>query len=195
MTPIERSRSHEAVTQEPLIEIQGPHRPGSIAGQSYARRACLAPRRARHPDHCLVAILDLYSRKVLSFRVSNAMSTEFCVEAPQEALTRYGTPEIVNTDQGTQFTASAFIEVLKRHGIAISMDGRGSWKDNVFIERFWRTLKYEAVYLKAYETVSEARASIANYVAFYSARRPHSTLGGKTPDTAYFAGQLVQAAA
>ena len=143
----------------------------------------------------LVAILDLSSRKVLSFRVSNAMTTDFCVEALEEAMARYGRPEIVNTDQGSQFTASAFIEVLQRHGIAISMDGRGSWRDNVFVERFWRTLKDEEVYLRAYETVSEARASIAKYVAFYNTRRPHSTLNGKTPDAAYFASQSVVQAA
>jgi putative transposase len=108
----------------------------------------------------LVAILDLYSRKVLSFRVSNATSTDFCVKALQEALARYGTPEIFNTDQGAQFTASAFVEVLKAQGIAISMDGRGCWRDNVFAERLWKTVKYEEAYLRAYDTVSQARVSI-----------------------------------
>ena len=106
----------------------------------------------------LVAILDLYSRKVLAFRVSNAMSTDFCVEALQEALTRYGAPEIFNTDQGSQFTAEDFTEVLLAKGVRVSMDGKGRWIDNVFVERLWRSVKYEDIYLHAYETVREVKA-------------------------------------
>lgn len=133
----------------------------------------------------LVAILDLYSRKVLSVRVSNAMSTEFCVEALEEALTRYGTPEIFNSDQGSQFTSPRFTEVLIAAGARISMDGRGRWMDNVFIERLWRSLKYECVYLHAFETGSELRAGLTWWIGYYNSRRPHSGLNGRTPDEAY----------
>lgn len=114
--------------------------------------------------------------------------------ALEEAISRYGVPEIVNTDQGSQFTGSEFIGKLKHHEIAISMDGKGCWRDNVFIERFWKTLKYEE-YLRAYDTVSEARASIARYVELYNARRPHSSLEDRTPDEAYFGLQPMKAAA
>jgi putative transposase len=143
----------------------------------------------------LVAILDLYSRKVLSFRVSNAMSTEFCVEALQEALTRYGAPEIFNTDQGAQFTAEDFTQVLQAKGVRVSMDGRGRWVDNVFVERLWRSVKYEEIYLHGYETVREVRDALANYFSFYNARRPHQSLEYRTPDEVYFgAGEMKQAA-
>ena len=135
----------------------------------------------------LVAILDLYSRKVLSFRVSNAMSTEFCVEALEEALARYGAPEIFNTDQGAQFTAEAFTAVLLARGVRVSMDGKGRWIDNVFVERLWRSVKYEDIYLHAYETVRELKAALACYFAFYNARRPHQSLEYRTPDEVYFA--------
>ena len=134
----------------------------------------------------LVAIVDWFSRKVLAWRVSISMEADFCVEALEEALARYGKPEIFNTDQGSQFTSLAFTSVLLREKIAISMDGRGAWRDNVVVERLWRSVKYEEVYLRAYATVSEARASIARYLGFYNARRPHSSLGAKTPDQAYF---------
>jgi putative transposase len=110
----------------------------------------------------------------------------FCIEAVEEALDRYGAPDIFNTDQGSQFTSMAFTSLLRANGIAISMDGRGSWRDNVFIERLWRSVKYEEVYLRAYDTVSDARASIGRYLAFYNGRRPHSSLDRKTPDEAYF---------
>jgi len=143
----------------------------------------------------LVAAMDWASRKILSFRLSNTLTADFCVEALEEAIGRYGVPRIVNTDQGSQFTCAEFISVLKRHQIQISMDGKGCWRDNVFIERFWKTLKYQEVYLRAYETVSEARASIGRYLAFYNGRRPHRAHKGRTPDAAYFAAQAMKAAA
>lgn len=135
----------------------------------------------------LVAIIDLYSRKVLSHRLSNTMSTDFCVEALEEALARFGTPEIFNTDQGAQFTDAEFTGKLIEHHIAISMDGKGRWIDNVFIERLWRSVKYEDVYLKAYSSLSEARHSLAAYFAMYNMRRPHQSLEYRAPDTVYFA--------
>jgi len=134
----------------------------------------------------LVAILDVASRKVLSFRVSNTMTPDFCVEALQEAIARFGAPEIMNTDQGSQYTSAAFISVLHENGIAISMDGKGCWRDNVFVERLWRTIKYEEIYLHAYDTVSAAKANLARYLQFYNSRRPHSSLDGLPPDAAYF---------
>jgi putative transposase len=134
----------------------------------------------------LAAVIDWFSRRVLSWRLSISMDASFCIEAVEEALGRYGRPEIFNTDQGSQFTSMAFTRVLRENEIAISMDGRGSWRDNVFVERLWRSIKYEEVYLRAYDTVSDARASIGRYLAFYNARRPHSSLHRQTPDTAYF---------
>jgi putative transposase len=134
----------------------------------------------------LAAVIDWFSRRVLSWRVSISMDVSFCIEAVEEALDRYGAPDIFNTDQGSQFTSMAFTRLLRDNGIAISMDGRGSWRDNVFVERLWRSIKYEEVYLRAYDTVSDARASIGRYLAFYNGRRPHSSLDRKTPDTAYF---------
>lgn len=141
------------------------------------------------------AVMDWASRRILSFRLSNTLTADFCVEVLEEAMTRHGAPEIVNTDQGSQFTSLEFTEKLKGSEVAISMDGKGAWRDNVFIERFWKTLKYEEVYLRAYDTVSEARASLARYVEFYNARRPHSSIEDRTPDEAYFAMQLMKAAA
>ena len=132
----------------------------------------------------LVAIVDLFSRKVLAWRLSITLSADFCVEALEEALARHGKPEIFNTDQGSQFTSTDFTKVLKTAEIAISMDGRGAWRDNVFVERLWRTVKYEEVYLRAYAGVAEARASIGRYLSFYNGKRPHSSLGGQTPDQA-----------
>jgi putative transposase len=134
----------------------------------------------------LTAVVDWFSRRVLAWRLSITLETAFCIEALEEALARYGRPEIVNTDQGSQFTSTAFTQVLLKHEIAISMDGRGAWRDNVFVERLWRSIKYEEVYLKAYDSVSEARASIGRYLAFYNGRRPHSSLDRRTPDQAYF---------
>ncbi len=138
----------------------------------------------------LAAVVDWFSRRVLSWRVSISMEAAFCVEALEEALARHGRPEIFNTDQGSQFTGHDFTGVLLEAGIAISMDGKGAWRDNVFIERLWRSVKYEEVYLKAYDTVSEARASIGRYLAFYNGRRPHSSLDRQTPDQAYLNGLL-----
>ncbi len=136
----------------------------------------------------LVAIVDWYSRRVLAWRLSNTLTTDFCIEALQEALLRYGVPEIFNTDQGSQFTSVEFTGVLKENGIRISMDGKGCWRDNVFVERLWRTIKYEEVYLKAYDSVSQAKASLGQFITFYNSRRPHQTFAGKTPDMIYFAG-------
>ena len=134
----------------------------------------------------LAAVVDWFSRRVLAWRLSITLEAAFCIEALEEALARYGRPEIFNTDQGSQFTSTAFTEVLHKHEIAISMDGKGAWRDNVFVERLWRSIKYEEVYLKAYDSVSEARASIGRYLAFYNGRRPHSSLDRRTPDQAYF---------
>lgn len=134
----------------------------------------------------LAAVIDWYSRKVLSWRLSITMEADFCVEALEEALARHGRPEIFNTDQGSQFTSHAFTSVLLQAGIAISMDGRGAWRDNVFVERLWRSVKYEEIDLRAYDTVSTARAAISRYLTFYNGRRPHSSLDRRTPDQAYF---------
>lgn len=133
----------------------------------------------------LVAVMDWYSRKVLSWRLSNTMDSDFCVEALEEAINRYGAPEIFNTDQGAQFTSEAFTGVLKAANVKISMDGKGRWVDNVFVERLWRSLKYEEIYLRAYESVTEARSRIGAYMAFYNRERKHQSLG-KTPDQAYY---------
>jgi len=134
----------------------------------------------------LAVVLDWFSRRVLSWRVSITMEASFCVETLQEALARHGKPEIVNTDQGSQFTCEAFTDVLTRNAIKISMDGKGAWRDNVFVERLWRSVKYEEVYLRAYDSVSDARGSIGRYLDLYNRRRPHSSLDGMTPDRAYF---------
>jgi putative transposase len=138
----------------------------------------------------LVAIMDWHSRKVLSWRLSNTMDTDFCVASLEEALAKYGLPDIFNTDQGSQFTSFAFTNVLRDKEIRISMDGRGRWLDNVFIERLWRSLKYENVYLNAYESGSEARAGIGRWIAFYNQTRPHSSLAGQSPDGRYYEGLL-----
>ena len=143
----------------------------------------------------LVAVLDWYSRKVLSWRVSITMDVHFCLEALEEAIAHYGAPEIVNTDQGSQFTSQAFTGLLKKHGIRISMDGKGSWRDNVFIERLWRSVKYEEVYLHAYDTVSDSRAGAGKYFNLYNRRRPHSSLKRKTPDQVYYSQQPLTLAA
>lgn len=143
----------------------------------------------------LVAIIDWATRKVLAHRLSISMTADFSVEALEEALTRYGKPEIFNSDLGIQFTSTEFTSVLQAHGIAISMDGKGRGVDNVFVEGLWRSLKYENVYLHAYETVAAARTGITKYLEFFNTARPHSSLGGKTPDTIYFSlGQLQKAA-
>jgi putative transposase len=133
----------------------------------------------------LVAVVDWFSRKVLAWRLSITLETGPCVEVLSEALAGHGRPAIMNTDQGSQFTSVAFLTALQDAKIAISMDGQGAWRDNVFVERLWRTIKYEEVYLRAYRSVSEARRGLGRYLAFYNRRRPHSSLGGQTPDQAY----------
>jgi putative transposase len=143
----------------------------------------------------LAVVLDWFSRRVLSWRLSIAMEAAFCIEALEEALAGHGKPEIVNTDRGSQFTCPAFTGILTGHGIAISMDGKGAWRDNVFTERLWRSIKYEEVYLRAYESVAEARASFGRYLGFYNSCRPHSSLDGMTPDCAYFGTLPLRSAA
>jgi putative transposase len=134
----------------------------------------------------LVAILDVASRKVLAFRLSNTLTADFCVEALEEALVKFGAPEIFNTDQGSQFTSDEWIKVLDDAGVAVSMDGKGRWIDNVFIERLWRSVKYEEVYLHGYTNGTEARTSLTKYFSFYNARRSHQALEYRTPDEVYF---------
>ena len=134
----------------------------------------------------LAVVLDWASRRVLAWRLSITMEASFCVETLEDALARHGKPEVFNTDQGSQFTGAAFTGVLASNDIAISMDGKGAWRDNVFVERLWRSIKYEEVYLRAYDGVGDARSSIGRYLDFYNRRRPHSSLDGTTPDQAYF---------
>ena len=143
----------------------------------------------------LAVVLDWFSRRVLAWRLSITMEAAFCVETLEDALARHGKPAIFNTDQGSQFTGAVFTGVLITNGIAISMDGKGAWRDNVFVERLWRSIKYEEVYLHAYDSVSEARSSIGRYLDFYNGRRPHSSLDGTTPDQAYFTSLPLRLAA
>ena len=143
----------------------------------------------------LTVVLDWFSRRVLSWRVSVSMDASFCIEALEEALAKHGKPEIFNTDQGSQFTGTAFTGVLIANDIKISMDGKGAWRDNVFVERLWRSVKYEEVYLHAYESVSDARQSLGRYLELYNRRRPHSSLDDRTPDQAYFNPQPIHVAA
>ena len=142
----------------------------------------------------LAAVVDWFSRRVLTWRLSITMEVDFCIDAVEAALAKHGRPEIFNTDQGSQFTSDAFTGLLLKSGVAISMDGRGAWRDNVFVERIWRSVKYEEVYLRAYESVGEARASLGRYLDFYNSKRPHSSLDAKTPDHAYY-GHAPQLAA
>ena len=135
----------------------------------------------------LAAVMDWHSRRVLAWKVSNTMDVHFCLEAVEEAMEMYGMPEIMNTDQGSQFTSEAFTKLLKDNNIRISMDGKGAWRDNVFVERLWRSVKYEEVYLHAYDSVSSARSGLDRYFRFYNSRRPHSRLDRQTPDQVYFA--------
>ncbi|GIK20583.1 MAG: transposase [Planctomycetota bacterium] len=143
----------------------------------------------------LTAVVDWATRRVLAFRVSISLAADAAVEALREAIARNGVPEIMNTDQGSQFTAKDFIDVLREHRIGISMDGKGCWRDNVFVERLWKTIKYEHVYLHAYESVSDARAKLTVYIDFYNRRRPHSSIDRRTPDDAYFDRPLLKLAA
>jgi putative transposase len=143
----------------------------------------------------LAAVLDWFSRRVLSWRLSITLEAEFCIEAVEEALARHGAPEVFNTDQGSQFTSAEFTGLLLRNEIRISMDGRGAWRDNLFAERLWRSVKYEEVYLRAYDSVGEARVSIGRYLDFYNRKRPHSSLDCRTPDQAYFGCLPLPAAA
>jgi len=134
----------------------------------------------------LAAVVDWFSRRILSWKLSITMDVSFCLEAVEEALSMNENPEIFNTDQGSQFTSEAFTEQLRKNNIAISMDGKGCWRDNVFVERIWRTIKYEEVYLRAYDSVHDARTSLGKYIEFYNRTRPHSRLNGKTPDQVHF---------
>jgi putative transposase len=149
----------------------------------------------RHGFLYLFAVLDWATRRVLAWRLSNSLTPDFCIDAVQEAVENFGVPEIFNTDQGSQFTDEAFVKLIRdEHHIALSTDGKGCWRDNVFVERFWKSLKYEEVYLRAYESVSEAKGSIGRYIAFYNERRPHSALDARTPDAVYFNAAAAQAA-
>ena len=163
------------------------------ANQAWAADICYLP--MAKGFMYLVAMMDWYSRRVLSWRVSNSLDSEFCVEALEEALARYGAPEIFNTDQGAQFTSEAFTDVLKAHGVAISMDGKRRWIDNVFVERLWRSVKYEDIYLRAYETPAALRAGLSRYFDFYNTRRRHTALDRRTPDAVYFNQVAVNTAA
>jgi putative transposase len=137
----------------------------------------------------LAVVLDWFSRRVLAWRASITMEASFCVETLEEALAKHGKPDIFNTDQGSQVPCEAFTDVLHKNEVEISMDGKGAWRDNVFVERLWRTVKYEEVYLRAYDSVSHARASIGRYLDLYNRRRPHSSLDDMTPDQVYFSSQ------
>lgn len=143
----------------------------------------------------LCAVMDWFTRRILAWKLSITMEAEFCVEVLEEALAKHGKPTIFNSDQGSQFTGTAFTSVLIREDIAISMDGRGAWRDNVFVERFWRSVKYEEVYLHAYDSVGDARTSLDRYLTFYNGRRPHSSLDRRTPDQAYYTPVPLRAAA
>ena len=143
----------------------------------------------------LVAVMDWFSRRVLAWRLSNTMDVEFCIEALEDAIAKHGQPEIFNTDQGSQFTSPRFTQVLRDAGARLSMDGCGRWLDNVFIERLWRSLKYECVYLNAFETGSEARLGIGKWIEYYNHLRPHSTFAGLTPDEVYMRTEMTRKAA
>jgi putative transposase len=136
-----------------------------------------------------VAVLDWATRRVLAWQLSNTMTTDVCLEALDTALGKYGCPEILNTDQGSQFTSTAFVGLVQQHGIALSMDGQGAWRDNLVVERLWKSVKYEEVYLHAYDTARDAQHHLAAYFAFYNGGRPHAALDGRTPDMVYFGEQ------
>ena len=188
-----RKMGLRAIYQEP--NTSAPHPPNRVYPYLLRNLAVVRPNQVWCSDITyipmrrgflyLVAIMDWYSRRVLSWRLSNTMDVGFCVEALQEALARFGTPEIFNTDQGSQFTSVAFTQMLKDANVQISMDGRGRWMDNVFIERLWRSLKYECVYLHAFETGQALHTGLARWIGHYNMHRPHSALAGRTPDEAY----------
>ncbi len=209
--PVNRKRVQRLMRQMGLTALY-PKRRTSVPGQGHKVYPYLLrelpieqPNQVWAADICylprakgfmyLVAVMDWYSRRVLSWRVSNTLDSEFCVEALEEALARHGRPEIFNTDQGSQFTGEAFTAVLKDAGVAISMDGKGRWVDNVFVERLWRSVKYEDIYLRAYETPMALRAGLARYFEFYNSRRRHSALGRRTPDAVYLNSETLGAAA
>ena len=141
----------------------------------------------RHGFLYLVAVLDWATRRVLAWRLSNTLTTDCCLDALESAIREYGCPGILNTDQGSQFTSTAFVALVQHHGIRLSMDGQGAWRDNLFVERLWKSVKYEEVYLHAYDSVPEAQRRLARYFTFYNSGRPHSALDGRTPDMVYFA--------
>jgi putative transposase len=194
VTTLMRRMGIEAIYRKPRTSIPArgatiyPYLLGNLAierpGQVWASDITYLP--MAHGFMYLVAILDVYSRKVLAWRLSNTLTADFCVEALEEALAKFGRPEIFNTDQGSQFTGDDWTKTLKDAGVAISMDGKGRWIDNVFIERLWRSVKYEEVYLHAYTNGTEARAGLTRYFSFYNARRSHQTLDYRTPDEVYF---------
>jgi putative transposase len=161
--------------------------------QVWAADICYIP--MRRGFLYLFAVLDWATRRVLAWRLSNTLATDFCIDAVQEAIATHGKPEIFNTDQGSQFTDHDFVQLIREeHDIALSMDGKGCWRDNVFVERFWRSLKYEEAYLHAYESTPQARRAIGTYIDFYNALRPHSALDGRTPDAVYFTPSAAEAA-
>jgi putative transposase len=143
----------------------------------------------------LAAVLDWATRRVLAWRLSNTMTPDGCLDTLEAAMREYGSPGILNTDQGSQFTSTAFVSLVQVHSIALSMDGKGAWRDNLFVERLWKSVKYEEVYLHAYDSVSEAHQGLARYFTFYNGGRPHAALDGRTPDMVYFGLQLQQQAA
>jgi putative transposase len=149
----------------------------------------------RHGSLYLVVVLDWATRRVLAWRLSNTLTTDCCLDALESAIRESGCPGILNTDQGSQFTSTAFVGIVQQHGIALSMDGQGAWRDNLFVERLWRSVKYEEVYLHAYDSVAEAQRGLARYFAFYNSGRPHAALDGRTPDMVYFGMPLQREAA
>jgi len=175
------SRRHRA---HPVFPYLLRHRPITQPNAVWAMDITYIP--MAHGFVYLAAVLDWASRRVLSWRVSITLDSAFCVAAVEEAIARYGCPTIFNTDQGAQFTSAAFTGLLLDHGIRISMDGRGCWRDNIFVERLWRSLKYEEVYLHGYDSVAAATGGIGRYFTLYNTRRPHSSLADRTPDEAYF---------
>ena len=146
----------------------------------------------RHGFLYLVVVLDWTTRRVLAWRLSNTLTTDCCLDALEAAIQAHGCPEILNTDQGSQFTSTAFVALVQQHGIALSMDGQGAWRDNLFVERLWKSVKYEEVYLHAYDSGAEAHQGLARYFAFYNQGRPHTALDGRTPDMVYFGVPLQQ---